>query len=194
MHVLPTSSVKFSESQVNHTFLGTFCLLFRKFALKQGQNFGADAPYWRVGFAIPKWHTRVQKLGENPPPGIWSYTPKCLWWNCSNDTRFRPLPEGGLLNLDDGGLVLLVVKTWETVSGLVWLIIIDFWYCNIETPRKWTRTGRLDRSEGRQWVISWIFYLHFPVSETFLCLQKSRMPIDRLGIIFVVNFPAVYGI
>ncbi len=35
MHVLPTSNVKFSESQVNHTFLGTFscfCLLFLKFA------------------------------------------------------------------------------------------------------------------------------------------------------------------
>ncbi len=67
MHVLPTSNVKFSESQVNHTFLGTFCLLFLKFALKQGQNFGADAPYQRVGFAIPKWLTRVQKSGKNPP-------------------------------------------------------------------------------------------------------------------------------
>ncbi len=68
MHVLPTSNIKFSESQVNHAFLGTFCLLFRKFALKQGQNFGAHAPYRRVGFAIPKWHTRVQNSGKNPPP------------------------------------------------------------------------------------------------------------------------------
>ncbi len=48
--------------------LGTFCLLFLKFALKQGQNFGADAPYRRVGFEIPKWHTRVQKSGKSPPP------------------------------------------------------------------------------------------------------------------------------
>ncbi len=68
MHVLPTSNVKFSKSQVNHTFSGTFCLLFRKFALKQGQIFGADAPYLKVGFAIPKWHTRVKKSGKNPPP------------------------------------------------------------------------------------------------------------------------------
>ncbi len=67
MHVLPTSNVEFSEGQVNHTFFGTFCLLFLKFALKQGQNFCADAPYRRVGFVIPKWHTRVQKSGKNPP-------------------------------------------------------------------------------------------------------------------------------
>ena len=37
--------------------------------------FGADAPYRRVGFAIPKWHTRVQKSGKNPPPGF--LLPKC---------------------------------------------------------------------------------------------------------------------
>ncbi len=48
--------------------LDTFCLLFLKFALKKGQNFGADAPYRRVGFAIHNWHTRVQKSGKNPPP------------------------------------------------------------------------------------------------------------------------------
>ncbi len=34
MHVSSTSNVNFSASQVNHTLLGTFCLLFLKFALK----------------------------------------------------------------------------------------------------------------------------------------------------------------
>ena len=62
------SNVKFSASPLNLTFLGSFCLLFLKFALQQGQNFGADSPYRRVGFAFPKWHTRVQKSGKNPPP------------------------------------------------------------------------------------------------------------------------------
>ncbi len=46
-----------------HAFLGTFCLLFLKFALP-------DAPYRRVGFTIPKWHTLVLKSGKNPPPGL----------------------------------------------------------------------------------------------------------------------------
>ncbi len=57
----------FQKSNESYIFRH-LCLLFLKFALKQGQNFGADAPYRRVGFAIPKWHTRVQKLGKNPPP------------------------------------------------------------------------------------------------------------------------------
>ncbi len=55
----------FPKSTESYIF-GIFCLLFLKFALKQGQNFGADAPYRRVGFEIPKWHTRVQKSGKNP--------------------------------------------------------------------------------------------------------------------------------
>ncbi len=48
--------------------LGTFCLLFLKFALIRGRNFGAYAPFWRPGFKIPKWDTRVQKSGKSPPP------------------------------------------------------------------------------------------------------------------------------
>ena len=67
---LPTSNVKLSESQVNHTFLGTFYSLFLKFALKKGQNFGVDAPYRRLGFAISKWHTCVQKSGKETPPPL----------------------------------------------------------------------------------------------------------------------------
>ncbi len=47
---------KIFASPLNHTFLGIFCLPFRKFALKQGQNLGAAAPYRRLGFEIPKWH------------------------------------------------------------------------------------------------------------------------------------------
>ena len=54
---LDRSNAKFSTSPPNHTFVGTYCLPFLKFALKQGKNFGADAPYRRVGFNIPKWHT-----------------------------------------------------------------------------------------------------------------------------------------
>ncbi len=38
------------------------------FALKQDQHFGADVPYQRVGFKIPKWHTHIQKSGKSPPP------------------------------------------------------------------------------------------------------------------------------
>ncbi len=56
------------QIQVNHTFLGNFCFIYRKFALKQGQNFGADAPYRRVGFEILKWHTRVQKSEKGAGP------------------------------------------------------------------------------------------------------------------------------
>ncbi len=70
IHVLSTSTVKFSTSPLNHTLLGTFCLLFLKLALKRGQNFSPDAPYRRVGFEIPKWHIRVQKSGKSPSPGF----------------------------------------------------------------------------------------------------------------------------
>ncbi len=47
-----------------------FCLLFSKFTLKQGQNYGADAPYRRVGFDIPTGHTHVnvKKGVKRPPP------------------------------------------------------------------------------------------------------------------------------
>ena len=49
--------------------LGTFCLLFLKFASK----FGADSPYQRVELRIWKWHTCIQKSGKAPPPGtlVW---------------------------------------------------------------------------------------------------------------------------
>ncbi len=68
MHVLPTSNVKFSESQVNHTFLGIFCLLFRKFALKQGQNFGADAPYREGWGSSPIFVRGCATWGSRTPP------------------------------------------------------------------------------------------------------------------------------
>ncbi len=68
MHVLQTSTAKIFKSLLNHTFWGHFCPPFLEFALQKGQIFGADAPYQRVGFQIPKWHTRVQKSGKSPPP------------------------------------------------------------------------------------------------------------------------------
>ncbi len=44
---------------------------YLRFAKNTGcQIFGADALYRRVGCHIPKWHTRVQKSGKSPHPGV----------------------------------------------------------------------------------------------------------------------------
>ncbi len=44
-----------------------FCL---KSALQNGKILGTDAPYLRVGFQIPKWHTCVQKSEKTAPPRV----------------------------------------------------------------------------------------------------------------------------
>ena len=59
--VFPTSKVNFFSSLLNHTFCGTFCLLFLKFAFKRGQIFSTGPPHQRMGFEMLKWHTRIQK-------------------------------------------------------------------------------------------------------------------------------------
>ena len=38
------------------------------FAKKRVPNFGAEAPYRRMGFRIPKWQTPYTNIGEEPPP------------------------------------------------------------------------------------------------------------------------------
>ena len=88
MHILPTSKVNFFSSLQNHTFWGTWCWLFLKFALKKGQIFGGDAPYQRVW--NPEMPHPCTKIGEEPPlPGI-PHTPHAfliLWLFCDRVDR-----------------------------------------------------------------------------------------------------------
>ena len=94
MHVLATANVNFFASPLNHTILGTICLHFLRFALKQD-----DAPYRRVGFAIPKWHTRVQKSEKSREDGMLRFPDMDIqthwFWVGADFSRPRSLAKQG---------------------------------------------------------------------------------------------------
>ncbi len=67
--ILPRSPCSLLPSIFRRSFLPIFAAPLSFWRVSFKRFFGADAPYRRVGFQIPKWHTRVQKIrGRAPPP------------------------------------------------------------------------------------------------------------------------------